>query len=271
MTTASLNGGAAGWSRGAIGLLAAQVALALLTLAGWEFLIRSGALSNPALVPVSDTAVSLLGHLVNPELWAALAQTALSWLIGVSLCLAIGAPLGAFLGSRPSIYATARFTLEFLRATPPVVLIPFMLLLLGPTQEMKVVLIVLGAVWPLLVQTMYGVHDMDPVAVETARVYRIRRLVFVSWFVAPSITPYIMTGMRVSGMLALLLSIGSEMITSAPGLGRQILYAQSNGAMDAMYALIVVAGVMGVTFNALCNVAERRILKWHPSQRGVAQ
>lgn len=176
--------------------------------------------------------------------------------------------MGALFGSRAGVYSSVRFTVEFLRAMPPVVLIPFMLLFFGPTQEMKIILVVLGAIWPLLVQTMYGVHDIDPVVNQTAKVYRVRGRHLVVRVVLPSVTPYIMTGVRVSGVLALLLTIGSEMITSAAGLGRQIIYAQLSSSMSTMYAYIVIAGVLGVLFNVACGAAEQRVLAWHPSVRG---
>jgi ABC-type nitrate/sulfonate/bicarbonate transport system permease component len=253
--------------RGNLRLQAARVVFGLAVLFGWEALTRSGALTSSAFVPTSVVLESLQSVLTLTDLRSALAQTLTSWGIGLGLCVVIGVPVGAVLGSRSGVYSTVRVTLEFMRATPPVVLIPFVLLFFGPTQEMKIILITLGAIWPLLIQTMYGVHDIDPVVSETARLYRIRGRVLASKVVLPSVTPYVMTGLRVSGVLALLLAIGSEMITSAAGLGRQIVFAQTVGAMSTMYAYIIIVGVLGVAFSTLCNLADKRVLYWHPSMR----
>ncbi|UUZ61836.1 ABC transporter permease subunit [Nocardioides sp. B-3] len=85
----------------------------------------------------------------------------------------------------------------------------------------------------------------------------------------PTISPYPVTGARVSAVLALLLTIGSEMVTSAPGLGRAIFDAQTNNDLAGMYALIVVAGVLGLAVNSVFFFIERKALAWHPSQRPV--
>jgi len=245
-----------------------QIGLALGVLLVWEAVTQLGVVTNSALVPTSEILESLASVVVQGTTWAALGQTILSWAVGLGICIIVGVPLGALFGSRAGIYSTVRFTVEFLRATPPVVLIPFMLLFFGPTQEMKIILVVLGSIWPLIIQAMYGVHDIDPVVMETAKVYRVRGRLLAFKVVLPSITPYVMTGVRVAGVLALLLTIGAEMITSANGVGRQILYAQSASAMDRMYAYIVIAGVLGIVFNMLVAFADRRVMSWHPSLRG---
>lgn len=254
--------------RGNLRLQVTRIGLAVALLVLWEWVVRSGLVSNSALVPTSEVLSSLRSILGQSQFWSALWQTLISWSIGLALCVIIGVPLGALFGSRAGLYSTVRFTLEFLRATPPVVLIPFMLLFFGPTQEMKIFLITLGAVWPMLIQAMYGVHDIDPVVSETTKLYRVRGRHLVGRVVLPSVTPYLMTGLRVAGVLALLLAIGSEMITSAAGLGRQIIYAQTTGAMNIMYAYIVIAGILGILFNILCTVLDRTVLHWHPSMRG---
>jgi ABC-type nitrate/sulfonate/bicarbonate transport system permease component len=253
---------------GTLRLQATRVALGLGVLVLWELITRLGLIESSAIVPTSEVLQSLGSVLMLPDLWSALWETLISWGIGLALCVVIGVSLGALLGSRSGVYSTVRLTLEFLRAMPPVVLIPFVLLFFGPTQEMKIILITLGAVWPLLIQVMYGVHDVDPVVSETARLYRVHGRHWVTKVILRSVTPYIMTGLRVSGVLALLLAIGSEMITSAAGLGRQIIFAQTTGAMATMYAYIVIAGVLGVGFNVLIAFADKHVLYWHPSMRG---
>ena len=246
---------------------AARLGLVVGLVVIWEGLTRSGLVSSPAVVPGSEvlrTAFDVVGEAAT---WTALGQTLISWFTGLALCALIGVPVGALLGSRKTVYATVRVVLEFLRATPPVVVIPFVLLFFGPTQEMKIVLIVLGAVWPLLVQTMYGVHDLDPVMIETARAYRMRGWPFARSVALPGVLPYVITGARISAVLALLLAIGSEMITSAPGLGREILFAQTNGATRVLYGLILIAGLLGITLNMGFARFEKWALHWHPSQR----
>jgi len=115
---------------------------------------------------------------------------------------------------------------------------------------------------------MYGVHDVDPVAQETARSFgmgwwsRVRHLVW------PTALPYVLTGVRLAAAVALILAITAELVIGSPGLGNRIGSAQSGGAVATMYALVLVTGVLGVAVNLLARLLERRVLHWHPSVRG---
>lgn len=246
-----------------------SLAVVALLLALWELGCRTGTLPSTGFVPLGEIASGLAEAVTEGDFWNALRDSLLSWFAGLAICLAIGVPLGALLGWSDALYRSVRMVLEMVRSTPPVVLIPFVLLFFGPSQEMKVVLVVLGAVWPVLIQSMYGVRDVDGVLVQTARSYRVRRARFFGAIVMPSILPYVITGARVSAVMALLLTIGSEMVTSAPGLGREIFDAQSNNDLAGMYALIVVAGILGMVLNTSFSTLERKALGWHPSQREV--
>jgi ABC-type nitrate/sulfonate/bicarbonate transport system permease component len=83
----------------------------------------------------------------------------------------------------------------------------------------------------------------------------------------PSALPYIVTGLRVSSAVALILSVTAEVVIGAPGLGREINLSRSAGDNTAMYAFIIAIGLMGWTLNILTNLIERRALHWHVSQR----
>jgi ABC-type nitrate/sulfonate/bicarbonate transport system permease component len=79
-----------------------------------------------------------------------------------------------------------------------------------------------------------------------------------------------MTGFRLAAAVALILAITAELIIGSPGLGREIAVAQTSGAVPAMYALVVVAGLLGVGVNLAARALERRLLAWHPSARREA-
>ena len=112
-----------------------------------------------------------------------------------------------------------------------------------------------------------GVRDVDPIADQTARMYRFRPLTRVLRVIWPTALPYVMTGFRLGASVALILEITGELIIGSPGLGRQIAVAQSSGAVAPMYALVIVVGLIGVAVNVVARTAERRVLRWHPSVR----
>ena len=119
----------------------------------------------------------------------------------------------------------------------------------------------------MLVQVLHGVADVDPVARDTARSYRLGRLARVRYLVWPTALPYAVTGIRLATSVALILAITGELVIGTPGLGDEIATAQSSGAVPAMYALVVVTGLLGLAANLATRAVERRVLAWHPAVR----
>jgi ABC-type nitrate/sulfonate/bicarbonate transport system permease component len=140
-------------------------------------------------------------------------------------------------------------------------------LLYGTGARSTLLLVVYASFWQVLMQVLYGVRDVDPVARETARSYRFRPLTRVRTVIWPTALPYVMTGFRLGAAVALILEITGELVIGSPGLGRQIAVAQSSDAVPAMYALVIVVGLIGVIVNVGVRAIERRVLRWHPSVR----
>ncbi len=233
-----------------------------------EVLSRAEVIPSTHFPPTTSTLQALWELAGEPELWADVRHTVQGWAIGLGVAAVIGIPLGMLIGSRPLLYRCLRLPIEFLRPIPSVALIPLAVIVYGTGLQMKVFLVVFASFWPLLFQALYGVQDVDPVLRDTALSFRlgpISRLVRVTM---PSAAPYIATGLRISASIALVLALTAELVVGAPGLGRAINIAHSSGAVGPMYALIIVAGLLGWAVNAAFHRMERRVLHWHPTQRG---
>ena len=100
--------------------------------------------------------------------WAASWQTVRGWALGLGIATVLAVPIGIALGSSDFAASAFRVPIEFLRPIPSAALIPLLFLTLGTNLKSEVFLAAFGAFWPLLVQTMYGVHDVDPIALDTA-------------------------------------------------------------------------------------------------------
>ncbi|MHA6631638.1 ABC transporter permease [Pseudonocardia sichuanensis] len=244
---------------GAAGLAALVVVL--------EVVPRLGLVDPAYLPPFSEMMSALSQQLASPDFWDALASTMLGWAIGLGIAMVAGVALGVLIGSVPLLRAATSSTIEFLRPIPSVALIPLAVVLFGTQMTSTLLLVVYASFWQVLVQVMYGVRDVDPVARETARSYRFRRLTEVRTVTWPTALPYVMTGLRLAAAVALILEVSGELIIGSPGLGNAIAVAQSSGAVATMYALVVVAGTVGVLVNLLARALERRSLRWHPSVR----
>jgi ABC-type nitrate/sulfonate/bicarbonate transport system permease component len=263
-TSGAAAGGArrlARWGQTWIGVV---VVLALL-----ELMVRAGVVSERNFPPMTSTLGTLVDQLGDTAYWNAIVHTLEGWAIGLAIAAAIGVPLGLTIGFNELVYRGLRPIIEFLRPVPSVALIPLAILVYGTGLEGKVFLVVYAATWPILVQTMYGARDIDPVQRETARAFRIPWWQRTSQVLLPSAVPYIATGLRIASATALILAVTAELIIGSEGLGRSINIARSGGAVELMYALIITTGLLGWALNSLFASVERRLLHWHPSHREV--
>lgn len=233
----------------------------------WELLVRVGILPEATVPPMSATFAELFREIQTPELWQAVWATLQGWGLGLGIAVALAIPLGIVIGSSRLLYRSVRVLIEFLRPIPSVALIPLAVLVYGTGLESKVFLAAFAAFWPLLIQTLYGVQDIDPVATDTARAYGLGRFEILWRIKLPSAVPYIVTGVRISSAVALILAVTAELVIGAEGLGRSINIARSGGTFELMYALIIVTGMVGWMLNIVMTRGERRLLRWHPSQR----
>jgi ABC-type nitrate/sulfonate/bicarbonate transport system permease component len=261
-------------ARGEARLHVAQAAEALVALASvaaalgvWELVSRTGVISPRDLPPMSH-AFRELWHLMGThQFWVAFGDTVRGWGLGLVIAAALAVPIGILLGSSDFAAAAFRVPIEFLRPIPSAVLIPLLFLTLGTNLKSEVFLATFGAFWPLLVQTMYGVRDVDPVALDTARSFGVGGLERLYRIKLPSSVPYIATGLRISSTVSLILAFTAELFMGTPGLGHELNYAESFGLNDQMYALAVATGFLGLGIHFLFTALESRALRWHPSQR----
>ena len=237
-----------------------------------ELVVRTGLLPQTWFPPPSEIFPALARLVADGELFGPLGQTLQGWVLGILAAAVVALPLGVAIGSVELAHRLTRFLLEFLRPIPPVALIPAAVLIFGSNLDMKVFLIAFGTFWPILLQTVYGIHDTDPTLRDTARSYGLPRHARLTRIVLPSALPYIATGLRIASAIGLILAITSEIVVGTPGIGVRITDAQSAGdAQDVMYAWILAAGLLGWLLNGGLQAVERRMLHWHTSFRQVAR
>lgn len=228
-----------------------------------RLLVRDAAI----LPPFSQVLGALATELVSAQFWQAVADTVLSWALGLTIAVVAGVSLGLVIGSLPWLRASTVTTIEFLRPIPSVAFVPLAVLEFGTHLRSALLLIVYAAFWQVLVQSMAGAHDVDPVARDTARSFRIGHLGTLRHIVWPTALPYVITGVRLAASVALILAITAELVIGSPGLGNEITIAQSGTGTATMYALILVTGLLGLLVNLSVRQVERRMLRWHASVR----
>ncbi len=236
----------------------------------WEFVSRSGLISEDDLPAMTTTFNELWSMVHTREFWVAFGETVRGWALGLGIATALAVPIGILLGSSEFANRAFRVPVEFLRPIPSAALIPLLFLTLGTTLKSEVFLATFGAFWPLLVQTIYGVRDVDPVALDTARSFGVGRFERLYRIKLPSAVPYIATGLRISSAVSLILAFTAELFMGTGGLGQIMNVAESFGLTVQVYALALATGFLGLAIYVLFSAFERWALRWHPSQRAVA-
>lgn len=234
-------------------------------IAAWAVLVATDTLPSESVATPRATWSALTDLVGQGEFWERIGQTAWSWCVGLLVAAVIGVPLGVLLGASPRAARFTRVVVEAVRPIPPVVILPLALLVLGGALWFKVSLIVQGALWPLVVQTSYGVRSIDPVVLETAASFRldpVRRLFLVR---IPAASVQIATGMRLAAATAFAVCLVTEIVGGAKGLGAGLISAQIAGDNAGVMALTVVAGVFGMVIAFVFGRLERRVLRWAPA------
>jgi ABC-type nitrate/sulfonate/bicarbonate transport system permease component len=233
----------------------------------WELVSRTGLISQRDLPAMSTTFHELWQLMTTRGFWVGYLETLRGWALGLVLATLLAVPIGIVLGSSDFLGSAFRVPIEFLRPIPSAALIPVLFLTLGTNVKSEVFLATFGAFWPLLVQTIYGVRDVDPVTNDTGRSFGLGRTERLYRITLPSAVPYIWTGLRIASTVALILAFTAELFMGTGGLGQRLNVADSFGLYDEVYAIALAIGFLGIAIHFALSALERRILRWHPSQR----
>ncbi|MEQ4208218.1 ABC transporter permease [Actinopolymorpha sp. B9G3] len=186
---------------------------------------------------------------------------------GFGVALVAGG-VGIVIGSYRRVRAFCEPVLEFLRAIPPPVLVPVLILFAGLGHTMKVLVVVSGCLWPILLNTVEGVRAVDEVLAETCRSYGIRGWARLRHLVVRGASPQIVTGMRQALSVGIILMVISEMFAANNGLGFTVISFQRSFAVTDMWTGIFLLGLLGFGLALAMRAFERRVLAWHASALG---
>jgi ABC-type nitrate/sulfonate/bicarbonate transport system permease component len=239
--------------------------LALLTVLA-EVTVRVFELQDSVATP-SSTLRALVEELSSGSLSDELRATLESYVQGLALAIAAGVALGVAIGSSRTLRDATSVLIEFLRPIPAVSLIPLAILFFGLGVEMRRFVIAYAAVWPILINTLYGVRGSDRLlhdVAKTSGVGGIRRL----WRVTlPAALPSISTGIRVSASIALLVGVTAEWMGGTEGIGAYMKTQQDALQLPEMYAAVVLTGALGYAINVVLRATERRAVFWVGEER----
>ncbi|MFZ3310709.1 MAG: ABC transporter permease [Xanthobacteraceae bacterium] len=245
--------------------VAVALALPVTLIAAWWI---TSADSQSFYFPPLQTILQTFGKLwftpqalsnIAPSLW----RFSVGYLAAALIGIAVGIPVGASRNLRNVLEPV----LEFLRAIPPPVLIPVLILFAGLGNEMKALVILFGCIWPVLLNTVAGVRALDEVLAETVRSYRIGRFARLWHFMLPGASPQIFTGLRQSLSIGIILMVVSEMFAAKDGIGFVLVQYQRTFAIPEMWSGIILLGIIGIVLSLLFRAIEAWLLGWYHGLR----
>jgi NitT/TauT family transport system permease protein len=228
----------------------------------WEVAPRLGAVDQTFLPPFSTVLRALLDLAGNGQLATNIEASLVRSLAGFLLAVAIGVPLGLLIGWSKPVADVLNPLLQVFLNTAALALLPVFVLILGIGETSKIAIVLYACTWPILLNTISAVRTVDPTLLRLARSMDLSAPRLFQKVILPASVPTIFTGIRLAGAVAVVVVVAAEMVGAKAGLGYLINASQYNFAIPQMYAGIVTISAIGVVFNQLLVVLERRFTSW---------
>lgn len=242
----------------------------LLFLLVWQLSSELGLVDRSMIPPFTKVVAALVHGFIDggllPDLEISMTRAGVAF--GIAIGLAI--PLGLFMGSFRRFEAFIDPLIQTFRQTSALAIYPIFILLLGLGETSKITIICWAAFFPILLNTISGVKQVDRGLIEMARMFGASRTEVFKRVVLPAATPTIFVGLRLSGTISLLLLVAAEMIGAKQGLGFLIINAQYNFEIPLMFASIVLLAIIGLGVNYSLLVLQGWFCRWENAHKGRA-
>ncbi len=234
----------------------------LLFLIGWEILFQSK-IVNPLFISAPSRVV-LAGITIIKDgtLLHHLGISAREFALGYGAAVVVGFPIGIILGWFKLARATFGPFIAAMQATPRIALMPLFIIWFGLGMTSKIIIVLLSAIFPLIVNLQVAMGTIDADLVQVARSYGATRWQIFRTIALPTSVPFLITGLRLAAGRGLLGVIVAEVFGGAEGIGYMIQYAGSTFQTDKVFAGVLVVAVTGITLDVVLDRLGRHFGKW---------
>ena len=214
----------------------------------------------------SQVAGTLWRMFADGSVWAPLSVSASAFAIGLVLSIIVGLPLGVIIGRSSTLNAMLDPFVTAFNATPRLVFLPLVMVWLGLGLSAKVLIVFIGAVFPILINTYEGVRNADRLLINVVRSFGASEWAVARLVVVPNAMPYIIAGLRLAIGRALLGVVVAEFFGSEEGLGVMMVQAAGRYQVDVVFSGLVIFAVLSLVMTAMVQVLENRLSRWRPPQ-----
>ena len=234
--------------------------------ASWEILTRSDIVNPFYFPPFSKIIARGYELFANGSIWQHIQFSLTNFSIGFMISVVVGVIIGVPLGWYKNLTRAVDPLLSGIYATPLIALLPLIIMLFGLGPISKIIMTVLAAVFPIIINTMTGIGNTDHRLITMARAFGAKDSTIFLKVSIPGSLPYIVAGMRVALGRALVYIVVAEQYGAATGLGYLTSVAAQRFQMATMFVPIVIIACLGAGLNELLKAAERRLEKWKPQK-----
>ncbi len=221
-------------------------------------------LANPLFLPPFFDTINILfvmlksGHIFL-DLWATLYRT----LIGFSIAIIFGVPLGLLFGYYLKLYKSFEVVIDFFRSLPGTALFPLFLLIFGIGDGSKIATATFVSLWIIIINSAYGVLYSSKLRQKTAIIFGANRFQIFCDIVIMDALPQVFVGLRTALSISLVVVVVSEMfIGSKLGLGQEIFVSYETYATTKLYAILIITGLLGYILNKIFVAFEKKMVHW---------
>ena len=202
------------------------------------------------------------------KIWTPLGVSASGFAVGLALSIVVGLPLGVLIGRSRTLNAMFDPFVTAFNATPRLVFLPLLMLWFGLGVTAKVVIVFIGALFPILINTYEGVRNSDKVLINVVRSFGAKEWDIARLVVVPNAMPYIVAGLRLAIGRAILGVVVAEFFGSEEGLGVVMLRAASSYHVDIVFAGLIIFAALSLVMTSLVKSIENRLSRWRPQPAG---
>jgi sulfonate transport system permease protein len=251
-----------------LGNIGIMILVPVLVLLFWQWVVEAGFVRESLLPPPTKLWQTFCKLVSSGNLQRGLLVSFRRVIIGFVIGSLAGIVLGFLMGLFGIVNRALSAFVNVLRPIPTIALIPIFIILFGLGEVSNVAIIVVGAFWPSLLNTISGIQSVDEKLLELAFVYRVQSPKIVFRIILPSALTSILTGTRLGLGSAWMSVVAAEMIGASSGIGYMIMYARELAQTANMYVEVLIIGIVGFLIDRILLLVQNRLNK---KMKGISQ
>lgn len=245
-----------------------SIIIPIIVLISWYIVTANGSMSSAILPRISTVIDSFISQIKSGQLIDDLLISLGRVLKGYIIATILGIALGTIMGMSKTANSVFSLTLNTIRQIPMMAWIPLIILWCGIGETSKVVIIVLGAFFPIMVNTMSGIKSTPKGYVELSHLYKLSKLRTFTKVYLPHAIPQIFVGLKLGLGISWMAVVAAELVAASSGIGFRISDARSLMQPDVVIVGMITIGIIGILMDKLLVVISKKATPWIKENRG---